>query len=167
MDEKQLDQLKFISETHRTAMDVRREFEWKTVTGTVTFYVLTAAAASGGKLSLPSAGCAVELTWGIAILLAILSCSYLLAVHRRNHVNKSIAEAAENAIVDSCGIQKVKNAIANADKERTGRWSRFWSKYWSFLWQSAIIFAFAITSAYLVSTASKLPPANTAEKHAD
>lgn len=157
MDENQIDQLKFISKTHRTAMDTRRGYEREIVTGTVTFFVLTAAAAYGGRLILPNTSCAVALVWVGALLLAALSCCYLWGVHGRNHVNKSIAEAAENAIIDACCVQAVKDAAPEASSpsstKRPG--STFWSKYWAFVWQAMIIFSFAITSAYLVGTATK------------
>lgn len=169
MNELQLDQLKFISETHRTAMDARRGFEWKTVIGSVTFFVLTAAAASEGKFPLPKVDCVVWWVWGIAYGLAILSCCYLFAIHMRNDVNKAIAEAAEDAIVATCGVKEVQDALANVGRGRSkGRsqkpWSKFWSRYWAFVWQTSLIFAFASTSAYVISSIPKSSPTQSVEK---
>lgn len=150
MDEHRQKQLEFLSETHRAALDTRREYEWKTLTATLTFYVLVVAANYDGKFTLSESGYSCIAIWVLMTTVAILSIAYLWQIHSSNRDNKRVAEAAENAIAAVCGVSEVSAAIVKANGNRKRR-----TMNWSFTWQFVIICSFAIYSGWLIQARSK------------
>lgn len=166
MDPQEYERLKFIAETHRKAHDTRRRYEWKTMTMTITFYVLVTTAAYAGDFFIPELRYAGELdiVWLISIALSILSITYLLMLHRANDDNKSIAEAAENAIIDACenrDVIEARNAARNRrlrKSERTKQKPTSPRRRWSFVWQAITILYFAIVATHLTIKAQPIAP---------
>jgi hypothetical protein len=133
--------LKYISQVHRRALDTRRTYEWKTVAATLAFYVLVSAASlregvvPKGELQ----------KWFIAAVIAavaVVSFYYLRFLHRANKLNKDIAHAAENALIDKAGVEDLTAARNAARDSRT--------KSWSFLGEISIVVAFAAASAVIL-----------------
>ena len=162
MDEQTFDRLKFIAETHRQALDTRRTYEWKTLTMTVSFFVLVAATTYAGKFLIPDLRWAVPITWIATVSVCILSTSYLYLIHKANGDNKSIAEAAEDEIIDALAIPMIQAARNAAKAQRNPKppfsWLKPMRKHWSFIWQAVTILAFAITSTHLVLVAPQTSP---------
>ena len=165
------EQFKFIAETHRKALDTRREYEWKTLTMTVAFYVLAAAATYADDFHIPNLKWAYQIAWVVSLSVCVLSITYLLMLHRANDDNKGIAEAAENLIIDSTESSSILNARNKARNRRTQ--NRKGARLilpaairhrWSFIWQAITIFAFAITATHLALIAPDVPPTNAPTK---
>jgi len=146
-DDQFFDALQFISKTHRTLHNTRRDFEWKIFITTLTFYVLTVAAKLAGDLKFPVTNNAKTTVWILAIIVAVLSCIYLWLMHRANDVNKSIAELAENNLMECSGVTGFIKNQSNVTKTK----KRILGINWSFCWQFIIIFSFAIVGSIILT----------------
>ena len=133
--------LKFISQTHRKAFDTRRSYEWKTVAATLAFYMLVSAASLRENL-IPHGQIQHALVVGGIAAIAAASIYYLCSLHRANEINKDIAHAAENALVDRT---EDKNVIAARDAAQKAS-----VKNWSLLGESSAIVAFAVACLVLL-----------------
>jgi hypothetical protein len=143
------DELKFLSQTFRSSFDQRRQYEWKTFTATLTFYVLVTAATYSKQFALPNHYGVEALVWFSSLAIGVLSAIYLREIHGRNAGDKRIAFAAEDLIVRMCGEPSV-----DAVLERTQNSKSWLGANWSLIWQVVVIFAFAIVCARLVTIVS-------------
>jgi hypothetical protein len=141
--------LRFISTTHRTALDQRRHYEWQTVVTTLTLYVLTVATVYAGNFQLPKSGHTTCFALILPFLLWFVTCIFLGHIHRENATNKEFAETAERDIINTFSNKAVWAALPSVRSDSRRKWSLYW--------QCAIIFLFALVSALLLLNAPNLP----------
>lgn len=134
--------LRFISQTHRRELTVRRGYEWKTLVATLTFFVLAAAASLKEGVSRPQSCAESVFVFVFAAVVASISITYLHHLHGANKKNKQIAHAAENNLIDSVGDSNLKEKRDDALKGDRGNWA------WE--WEATLIVAFAFASALLI-----------------
>lgn len=83
--------LRFISQTHRSCHEQRRKIEIRTLIITLTFFALVMAAGFGDKIKFPDKGFELYIIIGIIFLfiIAFASILFLRSLHRANEINKS------------------------------------------------------------------------------
>ena len=133
--------LRFVSKTHRKALDARRSYEWKTVTATLAFYVLVSAASLRETLVPHGLVQHALVACGIAAV-AATSIYYLRSLHNANQINKDIAHAAENTLINRT---EDKNLIAARDAA-----AKVGTKNWSLVGEASTIVAFAVACLVLL-----------------
>lgn len=156
MEEKEkLDCLKFIAQIHRSQFDERRRIEWRIVFTTLTFYVLIVAAKYGGDYTLPSGSgykCMVRILLTGLLLIAAVFLGY---VHLANNKNKSLAENAEDAMIDSLQNSFVPTGLGGLKKDKYPvSWRCFLIDLkgaWAWFWGVLTIALFALASAVLLT----------------
>lgn len=144
MDENfKLEQLRFLSKTHRTLHEQRRLIEQRVLLTTLSLYVLMAFAILKGEIKEITTGLEFGL-WVAFLVLALIATAYLRSIHRANRINLSLAEAAENEItkiVDSRILNEVIEDASNASVH----------PFWSWWWQATTIFVVALASALMIT----------------
>lgn len=141
--------LKFISQTHRREFRQRCRYEWRTLTATLTFFVLAAATSLKQGMLKPQ-NCQQEgFVWLVSIAVTVSSIFYLKNIHAAHRKNKEIAQAAEDNLIDSTSDEVLKEKRENAKNEHSANWSLYW--------QSAIIFVFAIASTLIIISSRYAP----------
>lgn len=141
-----LEQLRFISQTHRTLHENRRRLEWRVFSVTLSVYVLSALAALKGdfKVKLPQTADAG--IWIAYILLAIITVLYTQKMHVANMINMRIAEKAEEKIDEIIGHDGSKQII-NEFK------SKIPNRFWSWHWQTVVTLLVAMVCALIITIA--------------
>lgn len=141
--------LRFLAQTHRREITVRRRYEWRTFIATLSFFVLAAASSLKHGAPRPTT-CDQELFGAIVFaIVTFASCAYLRFMHRANETSKRFAHAAENTIIEILAVPAVINAREQAKNEA--------KPIWSFVWQVLFIVAFACACASFVVITARLP----------
>lgn len=140
-----LSSLQYLSENHRTLHQQRQRMEQRVLLTTLTMYVLAAFAVLKGEVhgEIPlgiRAGVPV-----VFLVVALLAIAYLYRIHRANHINIRLAEAAEWEIVLLVESVKMPEALQNLESERSG-----WGILHPLWWQGGVILTFAIGSAIII-----------------
>lgn len=134
--------LRFISQTHRRELGVRRGYEWKTLVATLTFFVLATAASLKEVVNRPQSCTESAFVFVFAAVVASISITYLHHLHGANQKNKQIAHAAEDKLINSVGDNNLMQKRDDALKGDRGNWA------WQ--WEATLIVAFAFASALLI-----------------
>ena len=99
MDQKlKLEQLKFLSETHRNLHEQRRRVELRVLTIILSMYGLATFAVLKGDIDKEFIDDAKFWIWFAFLAIGGISSGYLRAIHKANRCNIRIAEAAEDEI---------------------------------------------------------------------
>lgn len=136
--------LRFLSQIHRTQIDKRREYEWKTFFSTLGVYALSAVAKLAGDVTVPDDRLFDILVWGAFLSLAMISSAYLFHIHESHEADERFAVAAESALIKISGISELEQAQkAITQKQPKRNWSR--------IWQFVTILVFSLASSYLIT----------------
>ena len=138
-----LEQLRFLSETHRTLHEQRRRIEQRVLLTTLSLYVLAAFAVLKGEIKEITTGLKFGL-WAAFFILALIAAAYLRSIHRANRINLSIAEAAEGDIGKMVDSERVNEVLRDASMERV-------HPFWSWWWQATTIFVVALASVLMIT----------------
>lgn len=139
--------LRFISETHRNEFHDRRQYEWKAVMATLTFFVLALAARLSGQVRLPEDCAFRTVVWVVFFGLAFVLSRFLHRLHQGNKTNKRLAEVAENALIEASSNMDLNKELQSAQSV-TGHPG---CAGWAFWWEAVVIFVFATAAAFLVT----------------
>lgn len=135
-----VDLLKFFSQTHRSLHDQRRKYEVQAFFTTLTFFAIVGASPFIERVHLPERNLSFSVMVWLAIAsIAAASIIYLREIHKANQVNKELAESAENQIRRLVGVR-----ARTAHKPPR-------SSPPTFYWQSAMIIAFGLGAALLLT----------------
>ncbi len=149
--EKKIESLKFMSQTHRGLFDERRRYEMKMFFTGLTFYVLAGAYSVKGDMPDNFVESCEEKTiiWAAFLILAVFFIMFLRAIHIANFKNKDVAELSEEAIIGLINsgekMEAIINPFKNIDKKDTSK------KWINFLLEAVIICLFAIGSAMIIT----------------
>ena len=145
-----IENLKFISETHRALHKQRQKYEFQVVFTILSFYVLTTGAILSKKIAIANCDLLTSSVWFLFLLIAVISSAYLLSLHRANRCNIDTAQFAEFSIItvlEKKGYHILPDYLRNRrDKNIRKRWERNWG------WQTAIIIFFAVTAAAIIDS---------------
>lgn len=141
-----LEQLRFISQTHRTLHENRRRIEWRVFSVTLSVYALSALAALKGDFKVKLPQTADVGIWIAFILLAIITVMYSKKIHVANLINMRIAEKAEDKIDEMIGNDGSKQIINEFE-------SIIPNRFWSWHWQTVITLLVAIACAFIITIA--------------
>jgi len=163
-----LEYLKFISQIHRSQFTERTKYEWKIVSTTLTFYVLSVVAVYSGRITLSNiesgghASIALRLIIpGMFLFLAAVIAAYLGYVHMGNNKNKTFAENAEHSIRDLLEdkMPQTLDVFLLEESKHWVSWDKFWKKtsdgkhnrgMSGWIGQAVTIFIFAFTTILLI-----------------
>lgn len=134
--------LRYLGHIHRAEVNVRRRYEWRALTATLTFYALAAAYSLNKAIPLPEKDILRVIALLMAAAPAICSVVFLHYIHEANRKNKDVAHAVEEHLVEALNIPKLTEATK---KLKDGR-----NRNWSFLWQAITILVCAFTSIAIV-----------------
>ncbi|XOF33109.1 MAG: hypothetical protein ACL93V_13995 [Candidatus Electrothrix sp. YB6] len=149
--EADLENLKFISSTHRSLHDQRRKIEFRVLFTTVTFYASVSGAVLTGKMTLPSSISFSVVVWFLFFTVAGISSAYLRRIHSANQRNMTIAVNAENAVAQILATRGFPDLIPDAYqyRKRNQSFSRRILPNW--LWETSILIIFALTAALITT----------------
>lgn len=143
-----------LASSHREQFEQRRRYEWRIIFTALSFYVATAAAFLGGDLDLQGWRFLIV---GVAyLLLAIFTCIYLAFIHMAHNMNKSIAEYAEDTLMELAlggqpqGVKKINDIIQTSRHWVSWRKLFIGAGVWSWAWQSVILLAVALAAWFLL-----------------
>lgn len=143
-DSERAEQLRFLSQTHRTSHEQRRQLEVRVLIITLSTFGLFAFGALKGEITLKFTLVLDIAIWHLFFLLALFSTLYLRKIHAANSINIRLAEAAEDELAEIARAAKYNQIL----KERV-QYDR--NQFWSWEWQAVIIFIVACASAFLVT----------------
>jgi hypothetical protein len=138
------DALKFLSQTHRALHDQRRKLEFQVLFTSISFYVFTGAARFSGKLALPTSAKFVVFVWVFCIGLSFAASVFLLRLHKANLRNITVAESAEDAIIQALSHHGL--SLPSVGKQRSGWFFLGW------LWQSIVVVFFAVACSLFLTS---------------
>jgi len=138
-----LEQLRFLSKTHRMLHEQRRRIEQRVLLTTLSLYVLSAFAVLKGDIDEIKTALKLGL-WAAFLILALIAAAYLRSIHRANRINLSIAEAAEGDIATMVDSEAVNQVVEDSSKARV-------HPFWSWWWQATTIFVVALASALIIT----------------
>jgi hypothetical protein len=141
--DKQLDALKFLSESHRSLHEKRQKYEWKIIFSALTFFVSSVVAVYSQKISLPGNNFIRMLIWVLFPSFAFVTIGFLRYIHTANGRNKSFAEDVERNIRAMVNQKPIENIEFSIDKFR--------KTYWAFYWQAFFIALLAIMAAIFLT----------------
>jgi len=143
-----IEDLKFLSKTHRELHEQRRKYEFQAVFTSLSFFALSVAGFLGDKVKLPDSP-GIKTGIQIMFLLVAVACAALLKrLHVSNRKNLDIARNAENEIVTAlqgkgCHILEEWAKQSDCLSRLVGRWQ-------SWEWQAAFLTITALTAGVIV-----------------
>ena len=139
-EQNKLECLRFLSTRHRSIQYNRIKGEVQAFFTTLTFYALVAAARFTSKVDMPDAMWFKILTWFLLLGVGAISSVYLCSLHKGSKINRTIAENAENAIIDIIKCTEVLPKELRGKHPAKTKW-----------WQILTIFLFAFSCAAIVT----------------
>lgn len=137
--------LKYIARTHRREVDTRRRYEWRTITATMAFYVLSAAAAlKDGSPRFESLGQRTTV-WMIWIALVFAAIFYLYGLLKADRFNRRVAHAAENELIRQLDVKALTDLLPSQGAAVAG------PPWWAVIWPIAAMLITAATSAAIIT----------------
>lgn len=139
-----LDQLRFLSQTHRKAHEQRRQLEIRVLIITLSTFGLSAFGALKGEIHLKLTLTLDIGVWVTYLAFACISAGYLRMIHVANRANIRLAEAAENEIAAMTEAQDFNTIVSELSQKRL-------NPFWSWGWQVVTIAVVAVASAVLIT----------------
>ena len=146
-----LENLQFLSSTHRSLHDQRRKVEFKVLFTTLTFYIAVSGASLTGKAALPSSPSFRLLVWLVFLIVAGISSVYLRRINSANQRNMTIAVNAENVIASVLASRGFPGLVPDEfqSKKESQSFGRRILPNW--LWQITIVTIFALAAAAITT----------------
>lgn len=134
--------LKYVAQVHRREVTIRRRYEWRTISATLAFFVLSAAASLKTDAPRPKGDLQIAAVWIVWLLLAAAAIAYVQGLLKANEFNRGLAHAAENELIRQLDLDALNKAL----EKKTGS-----TPWWAILWPSAAVVLSALTSAAIIT----------------
>jgi len=142
-DKDKLENLRFLSESHRNLHQQRRIIELRVLLTTLSLYALAAFAVLKGEFKqVPSTSILVAICLCFFVV-GCLASAYLKRIHYANRINISLAEAAEKGMTKLLDLEELNDNFVTAQNKRS-------HPMLAWIWQTAIIFSMGIGSAIII-----------------